>query len=230
MKNHREIVCWVAMLAIALVGCSNEAEKLQLEKLQTENQQLQKDNAALKKNLAVVSKSLENSLSFPAGWANQTSPVKELEEFEKPGSYEGTHDIYLSDGNILHRKQVSKVTVGNGGTCLVNTTVETQEGLADPICHLQVLAYEQQRQVYRVINIFEEGSVSVLEVQPEGEGATGQRRRKWQPVYTSGIPETAELQMNIGINDARDEMEWSWVVTEGDETTISGKGIKRRVE
>ena len=130
MKNHREIVCWVAMVATGLVGCSNEAEKLQLEKLQTENQQLQKDNAALKKDLAVVSKSLGNSLSFPAGWANQTSPVKELEEFEKPGSYEGTHDIYLSDGNVLHRKQVSKVTVGNGGTCLVNTTVETQEGLA----------------------------------------------------------------------------------------------------
>lgn len=248
MKNHREIVCWVAMVATGLVGCSNEAEKLQLEKLQTENQQLQKenqqlqkdnqqlqkDNAAHKKDLAVVSKSLGNSLSFPAGWANQTSPVKELEEFEKPGSYEGTHDIYLSDGNVLHRKQVSKVTVGNGGTCLVNTTVETQEGLAEPICHLQVLAYEQQRQVYRVINIFEEGSVSVLEVQPEGaveaEGATGQRRRKWQPVYTSGIPETAELQMNIGINEARDEMEWSWAVTEGDETMISGKGIKRRVE
>ena len=54
--------------------------------------------------------------------------------------------------------------------------------------------------------------------------------KKWQPVYTSGIPETAELQMNIGINEARDEMEWNWAVIEGQETMISGKGIKRRVE
>ena len=241
MKNHREIVCWVAMVATGLVGCSNEAEKLQLEKLQMENQQLQKDNqqlqkdnAAFKKDLAGVSKSLENSLSFPAGWANQTSPAKELEEFEKPGTYEGTSEVSLPDGNVLHMKQVSKVMLGNGGTCLVNAVVESQEGLAEPNSFLQILTYEQQRQIYRVINIFKEGSVSVLEVQDggavEAEGTTGHRKRKWQPVYTSDIPETAELQMNIGINEARDEMEWNWAVIEGQETMISGKGIKRRVE
>ena len=234
MKKRREIVCWVAMVAIGLVGCSNEAEKLQLEKLQTENQQLGKDNAALKKDLAAVSKSLENSLSFPADWANQTSPAKELDEFEKPGTYEGTHEISLPDGNVLHRKQVSKVTLGNGGTCLVNATVGTQEGLAEPIYHLQILTYQRQQQVYRVVNVFGDNSIDVMEVQPhvavEGEGATGDRKRKWQPVYSSNLPETAELQMNIGINEARDEMEWNWAVTEGDGTMISGKGIKRRVE
>ena len=229
MKYRRWMVCGLVVVAVGLVGCSSEPEKLQLE-----NQQLRKDNAALKKDLAAVSKSLENSLSFPAGWANQTSPAKVLDEFEKPGTYEGTHEVSLPDGNVLHMKQVSKITLGNGGTCLVNAAVETQEGLAEPNYLLQILTYEQQRQIYRVVNIFKEGSVSVLEVQDggavEAEGATGQRRRKWQPVYTSGIPETAELQMNIGINDARDEMEWSWAVTEGDETMISGKGIKRRVE
>ena len=229
MKNRRQMACWLVVVAAGVAGCSDQAEKLQLE-----NQNLQKENAALKKDLATVSKSLENSLSFPAGWANQTSPAKELEEFEKPGTYEGTHDFTFGDGSRMHRKSLSKVMYGNGGTCLVNAIIETEGVVAEPNYALEVLTYEQQRQVYRAIKIFKDGSVSVLEVQPEGavegEGATGQRKRKWQPVYTSNIPETAELQMSIGINEAREEVEWNWAIKEGDETMISGKGIKRRVD
>ena len=229
MKYRRWLVCWMVAVAVGLAGCSNEAEKLQLE-----NQQLRKDNAALKKDLAAVSKSLENSLPFPAGWASQKSPAKELEAFEKPGTYEGTHDLTFGDGNRLHMKALSKVMYGNGGTCLVNATVETQEGAADPNYALQVLTYEQQQQAYRAINIFQNGSVSVSESRPEdaldGGGAGGQRKRKWHAVYNSNIPETAELETFIGLNKERDEVEWNWEIKEGDETMISGKGIKRRVE
>ena len=67
MKNRRQMACWLVVVAAGLAGCSDQAEKLQLE-----NQNLQKENAALKKDLATVLKSLENSLSFPDGWASRT--------------------------------------------------------------------------------------------------------------------------------------------------------------
>jgi hypothetical protein len=202
--------------------------------MQAEKQELQDTNAALKDKLAAMLKEGENSLSFPADWANQKSPAKELEAFEKPGTYEGTHDLTFGDGNRLHMKALSKVMYGNGGTCLVNATVETQEGAADPNYALQVLTYEQQQQAYRAINIFQNGSVSVSESRPEdaldGGGAGGQRKRKWHAVYNSNIPEAAELETIIGMNKERDEVEWSWAIKEGGETMFSGKGIKRRVE
>jgi|GEM_PF-4423489 hypothetical protein len=236
MKYRRQMVCGLVVVAVGLVGCSGEVEKLtaENERMQAEKQELQDTNAALKDKLAAMLKEGGNSLSFPADWASQKSAVKELDEFGKTGAYEGTHDMTLPDGNVLHMKSLSKVTYGNGGTCLINASVETQRGMVERNYALQVQGYDREQQVYRAVNVFQNGSVSISESRPEdileSHGAKGQRKRKWHAVYNTNIPESAELETIIEMNKDRDEVEWSWAIREGSETMVSGKGVQRRIE
>ena len=236
MRECRWIVYWISAVVAGSVGCSNEVEKLtaENERMQVEKQELQVTNAALKAKLAAVLKEGENSLSFPADWASQEPAVKELDEFGKTGDYEGTHDMKLPDGNVLHMKSLSNVAYGNGGTCLINASVETQRGMAERNYALQVQSYDREQQVYRAVNVFQNGSVSISESRPEdileSHGTRGQRKRKWHAVYNTNIPESAELETIIEMNKDRDEVEWSWAIREGSETMVSGKGVQRRIK
>ena len=248
MRETRRTMHWLLCALVTLAGCSSEAEKAKNGSLDPngyEDRSLQAENEKLKAELATVKKLLQaqreaavkersRSLAVPDGWASRTLHQEELGEFEKPGAYESTHDVSLPDGNVLHMKGVSKVMFGNGGTCLVNAGMETQEGSAERYYALQVVTYDRGQQVYRSTNVFKDGNVSVSESRPEetidGVGAAAQRKRKWNSVYTSNIPESAELQTIVGINEAREEVEWNWAIKEGDETMVSGKGNKRRID
>ena len=247
MRETRRTMYWLLCALVMLAGCSSEAEKVKngsLDPNGSEDRSLQAENEALKAELATVKKLLQaqreaavkersRSLAVPDGWANPPLHQEELDGFEKPGTYEGTQEVSLPDGNVLRMKQLSKVTLGNGGNCLVNASVETQEGSGERRHALQIVSYDHDQQVYRAVNVFGYG-VSVLESPREetdvDPSQVVSKKRAWSEVYSTHTSENADFRLTSRVNEARDEVEWNWTLKEDGEPTISGKGEKRRLD